>query len=74
MYALRQIIDDPQEFIPVPPALRHRKIEVIFLAQDEPKPLSPSEPDFSLADLAGCWEGELERSQQGEYETRLELD
>jgi hypothetical protein len=35
MYAVRQIIDDPRDTIPVPPELRHRHIEVIFLAIDD---------------------------------------
>ena len=39
MFAIRQIIDDPQDVIPIPPELRHelrhRRIEVIFMAMDE---------------------------------------
>ena len=34
MYAIRQIIADPQDAIPVPPELRHRPTEVIFIALD----------------------------------------
>ena len=34
MFAIRQMIDDPQDFIPVPPELRHRPTEVIFIALD----------------------------------------
>ncbi|MCK7471696.1 MAG: hypothetical protein MZU95_13670 [Desulfomicrobium escambiense] len=34
MFAIRQMIDDPQDFIPVPAELRHRPTEVIFIALD----------------------------------------
>jgi hypothetical protein len=32
MFALRQIIEDPQDVIAVPPEFRHRPIEIIFMA------------------------------------------
>ncbi len=35
MFAIRQIIDDPQDVIPIPPELRHRRTEVIFIAMDD---------------------------------------
>jgi len=34
MFAIRQIIEDPQDVIPVPPELRHHRREVIFIALD----------------------------------------
>jgi len=34
MFAIRQIIDDPQAVISVPPELIHRRTEVIFIALD----------------------------------------
>jgi hypothetical protein len=34
MLAIRQIIEDPQDVIAVPPEFRHRRTEVIFLALD----------------------------------------
>jgi len=76
MYAIRQIIDDPQEMIPVPLELRHRRTEVIFIAMDqevsEPTQMT-SKP--TLASLAGCWEGEpLERAPQGDYENRRDFE
>ena len=77
MFAVRQIVDDPQDFIAVPPEMRHRKTEVIFISLDETKSLLPTndgQPVSGLASLAGCWEGELERPPQGEYEIREELD
>ncbi len=40
MLAIRQIIEDPQDVIPIPPEFRHRRIEVIFMALDStPEPL-----------------------------------
>lgn len=77
MFAIRQIHDDPAEVIPVPPELRHRKTEVIFIALEESVDLSKTEDGQQvsvLASLAGCWEGELERASQGEYEVRQEWD
>ena len=35
MFAIRQIIDDPQDVISIPFELRHRRVEVIFIALDE---------------------------------------
>lgn len=46
MFAIRQMIDDPQDFIPVPAELRHRPTEVIFIALD-------SAPEVATATLAG---------------------
>lgn len=34
MFAIRQIIEDPQEVIPIPPEFRHKPTEVIFLLLD----------------------------------------
>ena len=31
MFAIRQIIEDPQDVIPIPPKFRHRRTEVIFM-------------------------------------------
>ncbi|PIQ23650.1 hypothetical protein COW36_07845 [bacterium (Candidatus Blackallbacteria) CG17_big_fil_post_rev_8_21_14_2_50_48_46] len=71
MFALRQIVEDPGDFIPVPPEVKHKRTEVIFLLVDQP---SISEEKLSLASLAGSWSGSLEREPQGEYEQRLELE
>lgn len=35
MFAIRQVIENPQDVIPVPPELRHRRTEVIFIALDQ---------------------------------------
>jgi hypothetical protein len=71
MLALRQIVEDPGDFIPVPPEVKHKRTEVIFLLVDQP---SISEDQLSLAALAGSWSGSSEREPQGEYEQRLELE
>lgn len=45
MFAIRQIIEDPQDVISIPPELRHRRTEVIFIALDkviEQRPTSSS--------------------------------
>lgn len=36
MFAIRQIIENPQDTLPIPPELRHRRTEVIFIALDSP--------------------------------------
>lgn len=37
MLAIRQIIEDPQDVIAIPPEFRHRRTEVIFMAlESEP--------------------------------------
>ncbi len=76
MFAIRQIIEDPQDVIPIPPELRHRRTEVIFIAIDqEPGAAVTSQGKPTLASLAGCWKGEsLERGPQGDYETRQEFE
>ena len=76
MYAFRQIIEDPQDVVAVPPELRHRRTEVIFIAIDQQPDVPETLPvKASLVSLAGCWKGEaLVRAPQGEYEIRRELD
>jgi hypothetical protein len=34
MFALRQVIEDPQDVVVVPAEFRHRPIEIIFMALD----------------------------------------
>ncbi|MDD5277490.1 MAG: hypothetical protein PHR16_15590 [Methylovulum sp.] len=76
MLAIRQIIEDPQDVIAIPPEFRHRRTEVIFMALDSlPEQLTPTAKKHTLMSLAGCWEGEtLERAPQGDYETRREFE
>ena len=76
MLAIRQIIEDPQDVIPIPPEFRHRRTEVIFMALDSlPEQPAPAGKKHTLMSLAGCWEGEtLERAPQGDYEIRREFE
>jgi hypothetical protein len=71
MFAIRQMIDDPQDFIAVPSELRHRPTEVIFIALDSAPEFATVAPDQpSLAALAGRGQGErLECAAHGESET-----
>ncbi|MFM8442580.1 MAG: hypothetical protein ACKN9W_04445 [Methylococcus sp.] len=41
MLAIRRIIDDPEDNIPIPPEFRHRRTEVIFIALDQ-EPEAPA--------------------------------
>lgn len=75
MFAIRQIIEDPQDFIPIPQELRHRRTEVIFLEIEPESTIPTATQKTTLASLAGCWEGEsLKREPQGDYEIRKELE
>ncbi|MDD5503569.1 MAG: hypothetical protein PHH26_08965 [Candidatus Thermoplasmatota archaeon] len=76
MFALRQIIEDPQDFIPVPPELRHRKTEVIFIAIDQPGETGQAQgiKDGAIAEFFGCLPDFPDREPQGDYETRRALD
>lgn len=40
MFAIRQIIEDPQDFIPVPKEIQHQPAEVIFIRLDK-TPMPP---------------------------------
>jgi hypothetical protein len=72
MLAIRQIIEDPQDVIAIPPEFRHRRIEVIFMAIDSlPEQPEQTSKKHSLMSLAGCWEGEtLGHAYQSDCETR----
>lgn len=41
MLASRRIFDDPEDLIPLPPELRHRRTEVIFIALDQESEAAP---------------------------------
>ncbi len=76
MFAIRQIIEDPQEMIPVPAELRHRRTEVIFIDMEQDAQMqAKTKAKATLASLAGCWQGDvLERAPQGDYEARREFE
>jgi hypothetical protein len=62
MFAIRQIIENSQGSIPIPPELLNRRIEVIFI-DIEPESLTVKKPTLAL--LANRWKGErLERENK----------
>lgn len=52
---MRQIIEDPQDCIPVPAELRHRRIEVIFIALDPE--LGQASPNLAQVDAIEAFRG-----------------
>ena len=81
MFAMRQIIDNPQDEIvlKVPPECRHRRIEVIFIAMDDavnpaPTRLAGLPKDRGIARFAGSIPDMPDREPQGEYEVRRGFD
>lgn len=53
MQPIRQIIDDAPDAIPVPEALRHRRLELIFWPLDDVRAerKTPAVPRFNIADV-----------------------
>ena len=81
MNPFRQIIEDGPEVIPIPPELRHQRLEVIIwpLERAEPVQDRTATPDGWPVGLfertAGAWQGEpLVREPQGDYESRLAFE
>ncbi len=72
MDAVRKIYDDVPDTIPVPPELRHRKVEVIILPLDEvgSKNKATGETRQDTAELFGALPDFPERYPQGDYEKR----
>ena len=71
MFAIRQIIDDPQDVIPIPPELRHRRTEVIFIVMDEEiKDHLTSSPIDAIEDAIESFRGK----GKGGAVTRLLMD
>lgn len=82
MIAIRQIHDNLADVIPVPPELRHRKTEVIFIAIDDTSAdnsksvsgqLVAEVNNASLTELFGSIGDFPDRDPQGEFDSRLEL-
>lgn len=53
MQPIRQILEDAPDAIPVPEALRHRRVELILWPLDELEQTAPSreQPKFNIADV-----------------------
>jgi hypothetical protein len=77
MFALRQFIENPEDYIPVPPEIRHRRTEVIFIALDEVEatanPSQTALTDSGIAEYFGCLPDFPDREPQGDYENRQTL-
>ena len=81
MNPFRQIIEDGPEMIPIPPELRHQRLEVIIWpldrgGSDQDRTATPHGWPVGLFECtAGAWQGEpLVREPQGDYPQRLELE
>jgi hypothetical protein len=77
MQPIRQIIEDAPDSIPVPPELRHQRVEIIFwpLEKTQPELDANGWPVGFFEATAGCLADDpIERAPQGEYEQRLELE
>ena len=55
MFAMRQIIENPQEVVSIPRELRNRRIEVIFIAMDEASEQTPC--NTSKIDIVDAFRG-----------------
>lgn len=82
MIAIRQIHEHLADVIEVPPELRNRKTEVIFLAMDsvprnsgteEPESPAPDNNNQSAIEFFGSIPDFPERTAQGECDSRLEM-
>ena len=75
MDAVRKIYEDVPDTIPVPPELRHRKVEVIILPLDDDgsKTSVTVETQPDSAELFGALPDFPERGRQGDYEKRRNL-
>jgi hypothetical protein len=81
MQPIRQVINDFPDFVPMPPELRHKRVEIILwpLPDEQENQIGDSQeslwPPGVFESLAGAWQGDFpEREPQGEYEERLELE
>ncbi|TAN70367.1 MAG: hypothetical protein EPN17_05805 [Methylobacter sp.] len=55
MLAIRQIIEDPQDMIPIPPEFRHRRTEVIFMALEPESTAVERKPGFLKGQLGDAF-------------------
>lgn len=77
MNAIRLVYDAVPDSLPVPPAMRHRRVEVVFLALDEtPTPAEDTErprdwPEGFVDRMAGTLPDLPDREPQGEHRARV---
>jgi hypothetical protein len=55
MLAVRQIIEDPQDVIAVPPEFRHRRTEVIFIVLEQESTAVERKPGFLKGQLGDAF-------------------
>lgn len=73
-----QIIDDAPDYVAVPIAMRHRRLELSFRSLDEDVQVEPRNalgwPLGFFERFAGCLAADpMQRPEQGDFEQRLEL-
>lgn len=73
MQPIRQIVEDAPDSIPVPPELRHHRVEIIFWPLDQPEQDANGWPVGFFEETFGSLPDFPERESQGEYETREPL-
>lgn len=72
MNAIRQVYDAVPDSLPVPPSMRRRRVEVVFLALDEdPTPLRAEQSPEGLEQSAEALPGPPEREDQGAPAARV---
>lgn len=74
MEPIRQIIDNASAPVPVPPALRHRRIEVVMRALDEAPAAAASgvEPGMDVQRFAGTLDLPIDNPVQWQRAARDE--
>ena len=55
MLAIRQIIEDPQDVIAIPPEFRHRRTEVIFMALEPESTIVERKPGVLKGQLGDAF-------------------
>jgi hypothetical protein len=76
MQPIRQIVEDAPDAIPVPPELRHQRVEIIFWPLEKPEPERDAKgwPVGFFEETFGSIPDFPERESQGEYEEREPLE
>jgi hypothetical protein len=78
MQTICQIIEDAPDYVAVPEAMRHRRLELIFRPLDDDIRTETSDargwPLGFFEQFSGCLAADpIQRPEQGDYEQRLEL-
>lgn len=78
MQTVCQIIDDAPDYVAVPLAMRHRRLELSFRPLDEDQQVETKDargwPINFFERFAGCLAADpIQRPEQGDFEQRLAL-